>query len=138
MAGNKGIQGKDLEALNQLYQHEKSYRDQHPQGQPEDLRSLKSEYDYGAKKKFVDVLGNIKKTDNGLKGLEMLRNHPGAKNMEGQSLRSNRSRITNATSARRKLSKLQAEAGDVQPIQELEEGEPIDLSKMVLFDNEGN
>ena len=25
----------------------------------EDLRSLKSEYDYGSKKKFVDVLGNI-------------------------------------------------------------------------------
>jgi hypothetical protein len=36
------------------------------------LRSLRSEYDYGAKKKFVDVLGNIKKTNNvgdGLKGL---------------------------------------------------------------------
>lgn len=104
MAGNKGIQGKDLEALNQLYNHEKSYREMNEQQQASnDLRSLKSEYDYGAKKKFVDVLGNIKKTDNGLKGLDMLRNHPGAKNMEGMSLRSNKSRITNATSARRKL-----------------------------------
>ncbi len=25
----------------------------------EDLRSLRSEYDYGAKKKFIDVLGNV-------------------------------------------------------------------------------
>lgn len=25
----------------------------------EDLRSLRSEYDYGNKKKFVDVLGNV-------------------------------------------------------------------------------
>ena len=25
----------------------------------EDLRSLKSEYDYGSKRKFVDVLGNV-------------------------------------------------------------------------------
>ena len=25
----------------------------------EDLRSLRSEFDYGSKKKFVDVLGNV-------------------------------------------------------------------------------
>ena len=25
----------------------------------EDLRSLRSEYDYGSKKKFIDVLGNV-------------------------------------------------------------------------------
>jgi hypothetical protein len=36
----------------------------------EDLRSLKSEYDYAHKKKFVDVLGNIKKTK-GLSGLQL-------------------------------------------------------------------
>ena len=54
-----------------------------------DLRSIKSEYDYGSKKKFVDVLGNIKKNNqNGLKGLEGLNNHPGAKNMETASRRS--------------------------------------------------
>lgn len=34
----------------------------------DDLRSLKSEYDYSHKKKFTDVLGNINK-NNGLKGL---------------------------------------------------------------------
>jgi len=28
----------------------------------EDLRSLRSEYDYGSKKKFVDVLGNVSTT----------------------------------------------------------------------------
>ena len=39
----------------------------------EDLRSLRSEYDYDTKKKFVDVLGNIKKTSgDGLKGLHNL------------------------------------------------------------------
>jgi hypothetical protein len=64
------------------------------------LRSLRSEYDYGAKKKFVDVLGNIKKTnDNGLKGLENLKNHPGAKNMDSTSVRS---KYSNATSIRRR------------------------------------
>ena len=29
------------------------------EGVEEDLRSLKSEYDYGSKKKFLDVLGNV-------------------------------------------------------------------------------
>ena len=33
------------------------HQDQSPQ--EEDLRSIRSEYDYGSKKKFVDVLGNI-------------------------------------------------------------------------------
>ena len=27
---------------------------------PDDLRSVRSEYDYGSKKKFVDILGNFK------------------------------------------------------------------------------
>ena len=47
--------------------------------------SVKSEYDYGSKKKFVDILGNFKKNNlnsNGLAGLGELGNHPGAKNME--------------------------------------------------------
>ena len=39
----------------------------------DDQRSMKSEYDYGQKKKFVDVLGNIKK--DGLKNLEMHKGH---------------------------------------------------------------
>ena len=49
------------------------------------MRSVKSEYDYGSKKKFVDILGNFKKNNlnsNGLAGLGELGNHPGAKNME--------------------------------------------------------
>lgn len=58
----------------------------------EDGRSVKSEYDYGAKKNFVDVLGNVrgkmKYTGNGLAGLE---NHEGAKNMDGASVRSKKS-----------------------------------------------
>ena len=51
------------------------------------MRSIKSEYDYGSKKKFVDVLGNVRgkmkdTSTNGLKGLEALRNHDGNKNLE--------------------------------------------------------
>ena len=37
------------------------------------------------KAKFVDVLGNIKKDQNGLSGLDGLNNHPGARNMESAS-----------------------------------------------------
>jgi hypothetical protein len=85
LSGGKGIQGKDLESLNKMYNHEKTYGEKKESvANNEDLRSLKSEYDYGAKKKFVDVLGNIKKHGGDtLKGLESLRDHPGAKNMEG-------------------------------------------------------
>jgi hypothetical protein len=71
MASSKGIQGKDLEGMNQMYNHEKSYKENKQNEQNEDLRSLKSEYDYGSKRKFVDVLGNIKRND-GLKGLDGL------------------------------------------------------------------
>jgi hypothetical protein len=106
MAGAKGIQGKDLETLNLLYNHEKSYKEKQQEMPNDDLRSLKSEYDYGAKKKFVDVLGNIKKNNDGLKGLDSLRNHPGAKNLDEQthrSMRSNKSKFSVATSARRRF-----------------------------------
>ena len=61
----------------------------------EDGRSIKSEYDYGAKKNFVDVLGNVrgkmKYTGNGLAGLDELKNHEGAKNLDGTSVRSKKS-----------------------------------------------
>jgi len=68
---NAGIKTGDLESLN---------GQNNGRTADNDLRSVKSEYDYGSKRKFVDVLGNIKKNNtNGLKGLE---NHPGAKNME--------------------------------------------------------
>ena len=100
MAGQKGIHGKDLETLNQMYNHGNTYREKNEENPNEDLRSLKSEYDYGAKKKFVDVLGNIKKHGgDGLKGLDGLNNHPGAKNMEA-SVRSHRSKLSTTTSAR--------------------------------------
>ena len=77
---NAGLKAGDLDSLNG-YMNERTADN--------DLRSIKSEYDYGSKKKFVDVLGNIKKNNqNGLKGLEGLNNHPGAKNMETASRRS--------------------------------------------------
>jgi len=34
-------------------------RDTESRKMEEDLRSLRSEYDYGSKRKFVDVLGNV-------------------------------------------------------------------------------
>ena len=85
--GGKGITGKDLGELDKMYNHTNTYR-QGGEGAAErndDLRSVKSEYDYGAKRKFVDVLGNIKTGPGAdtLKGLEQLKNHPGAKNLDG-------------------------------------------------------
>jgi len=59
---------------------------------------MKSEYDYGSKKKFVDVLGNVKgkmkDTGNGLQGLEALRGHEGNKNMESASQKSKLSKLS--------------------------------------------
>ena len=61
---NAGLKAGDLESLN---------GPNNDRTADNDLRSIKSEYDYGSKKKFVDVLGNIKKNNNnGLKGLEGL------------------------------------------------------------------
>ena len=57
-------------------------------------RSMRSEYDYGSKKKFVDVLGNIKK--DGLANLAEFKNHEGNKNMESTS---QKSRLTAASLA---------------------------------------
>jgi hypothetical protein len=97
MAGQKGIHGTDLDSMNKMYNHEKNYRENGQNEGHEDLRSLRSEYDYGAKKKFVDVLGNIKKNNgDGLKGLENLKGHPGARNMESASVRSKYSNLSGA------------------------------------------
>lgn len=125
MAGQKGIQGKDLESLNQMYNHSSTYREKKEENPNEDLRSLRSEYDYGAKKKFVDVLGNIKKTGgDGLKGLDGLKNHPGAKNMDGTSIRSHRSKLSNTTSVRRRfMTQMNVGEKDVQPIEERDEND---------------
>lgn len=84
--GTSGLKNSDLDSLNG-YNHNKTllgtngfkpesliynqtdYKQDGPR-RDEDLRSLKSEYDYAHKKKFVDVLGNIKKSK-GLSGLQM-------------------------------------------------------------------
>lgn len=68
---------------------------------------MKSEYDYGSKKKFVDVLGNVRgkmkdTSTNGLKGLEALRNHDGNKNLETMS---NRSKLSYASSRMRHMNR---------------------------------
>lgn len=88
-----GITMSDLNKLNSgKFQHGKTLlenqkRDDERSKKTEDLRSIRSEYDYGSKRKFVDMLGNINKAkaNHGLAGLEEFRNHEGAKNMEGAS-----------------------------------------------------
>lgn len=56
-----GLSGRHLETLNQGYQHGKTLlganKGPDRESVKSDLRSVKSEYDYSAKKKFVDVLG---------------------------------------------------------------------------------
>jgi len=84
-----GLNSKDLDSLNAAkFDHgatlagNSALRGPGPEA-PEELRSVKSEYDYGAKKKFVDILGNLKKNNlDGLRGLEGLQGHPGMKNLE--------------------------------------------------------
>lgn len=49
---------------------------------------MRSEYDYGSKRKFVDVLGNIKKDGQNTlaaSNLAEFQNHVGVKNMESAS-----------------------------------------------------
>lgn len=100
-----GLTNKDLDNLQQGFNHGKTLltsankEKSEPSVRQDDLRSVKSEYDYGAKRKFVDVLGQPKKSNNGLKGLEEFDNHPGAKNMENGSLRSRLSGKLSTTSS---------------------------------------
>lgn len=86
LGGNtsKGITGQDLASLNgEKFNHGKTLggkKVETDSQKGEDLRSVKSEYDYGSKKKFVDVLGNVRgkmkdTNGNGLAGLEALKNH---------------------------------------------------------------
>ena len=56
---------------------------------------MKSEYDYGKQKKFVDILSNREqKKTNGLEGLEDIRSHIGNKNLESTSIKSKYSNIS--------------------------------------------
>ena len=106
-----------------------------------DLRSVKSEYDYGSKKKFVDVLGNVQgkmkdTTGNGLKGLEALKTHEGNKNLDSASVRSRLSKASNASSFRRRHN-MTANLGETVPIPEEEEPE-YNLQRMLkLVDKDG-
>ena len=128
--------------MNNLYNHGNTYREKKEENtnNNEDLRSLRSEYDYGAKKKFVDVLGNIKKHGgDGLKGLEGLKDHPGAKNMEA-SVRSHRSKLSTTTSARHRRfnSQINVDSTNVQPIEEKDENENGEDPPTQMMDPEGN
>lgn len=119
-----GLNNKDLESLNSAniaagnYNHNHTLLNAKP-GNPadgysqasKDQRDIKSEYDYGSKRKFVDVLGNIVSHKKGLDGLDDFKNHPGAKNIDQQSVRSKYSAI----SAKNRKSDLNKE-DDVQSI----------------------
>ena len=80
----------------------------------EEGRSVRSEYDYGSKRKFVDVLGNIKR--DGLAGLKK-----GAVDFENPSQRSQKSRLTAASikslasSYKRQMAALERETRGLGP-----------------------
>jgi hypothetical protein len=64
------------------------------------MRSLRSEYDYGSKKNFVDVLGNVKKNPLVLSNLKEFggdnaSNKGGNKSLKSVSLRSHSASIRN-------------------------------------------
>ena len=67
MGGGPGsLTGKDLASLNEdKFNHGKTLlgatgmKKETASQKTGDLRSVKSEYDYGSKKKFIDVLGNV-------------------------------------------------------------------------------
>lgn len=112
--GASGLTGKDLASLSEdKFNHGKTLlgaggmKKETDSEKNEDLRSIRSEYDYGSKKKFVDVLGNVRGTmkdtsGNGLAGLEALKNHAGNKNMDSTSVRSKMSKMSMASSIRRR------------------------------------
>jgi len=91
--------------------------------QAEDLRSLKSEYDYGSKKKFVDVLGNIstgaklsamraqhdRESQGGLGSIRGSQRASALNSVSYKSHLTNKSKLTQAS----RISKGGAELGDV-------------------------
>ena len=92
---------------------------------------MKSEYDYGAKKKFVDILGNFKKNNlDGLKGLENIQGHPGMKNLEAPlSTKSGRSGVS------RRSNLLGARTPKVGGLEGVDERPEVDMN---LLDKDGN
>ena len=135
---NGGLNSNDLDSLNHgKFDHSATLGgngDSGPRGPgpqaPDDLRSVKSEYDYGAKKKFVDILGNLKKNNlDGLKGLDGLQGHPGMKNLEQPlSTKSGRSGMSRRSNFPTQTPKV----GKIAPI---DEGAEIDMN---LVDKDGN
>jgi len=72
------------------------------------MRSLRSEYDYGSKKNFVDVLGNVKKNPLILSNLkeiggENISNKGGNKSLKSVSLRSHSASTRNGMMIKNKL-----------------------------------
>jgi len=125
---NAGLNQKDLESLNASnlggnYVHNKTLlgakHNDEKSKYTEDLRSLRSEYDYGSKKKFVDVIGNIKKKHN-YSGLDGLKDHPGFKNLDTMSNKSGRY-STMSNFYKRKYNNLKKDDQDMDAINELDQ-----------------
>jgi hypothetical protein len=76
LSGNKqrGLSRHDLESLNgEGFDHSKTLLSASKlDKQSQNERDVKSEFDYGQKKKFTDVLSDTKSRKQGLKGLEEL------------------------------------------------------------------
>ena len=136
---NGGLNSHDLDSLNaQKFDHSATLANNAEKSQRaaardpnEDLRSVKSEYDYGAKKKFVDILGNFKKNNlDGLKGLENIQGHPGMKNLEAPL--STKSRRSGLSGRSQMLGARTPKVGGVDAIDERPE---VDMN---LLDKDGN
>jgi|TARA_B110001450_G_scaffold213573_1_gene205993 hypothetical protein len=112
MLGNKPLTVEDLKAMGgpgQLYKHENSIAgSKKAEIKEEDLRSLRSEFDYANKKKFTDVLTESQRglNPNGLRGLENLPGNGGKKGLDGQSLRSLGSKNSKTTSFKKRLNSI--------------------------------
>jgi hypothetical protein len=84
------------------------------------MRSLRSEYDYGSKKNFVDVLGNVKKNPLVLSNLkeiggENASNKGGNKSYKSVSLRSHSASTRNAMMVKNKMT------NNIEAINEVDE-----------------
>ena len=83
----------------------------------EDLRSLRSEYDYGSKKKFVDVLGNVSQTAklNRLRAEHEMNKAGGLGSQKG-STKSGLMSYKSTLSKRSKASRVSKVMGGAQPV----------------------
>ena len=124
-----GLSAADLQNINSsnmrrgMFDHKRTLRQGEvaEESRRDDLRSLKSEYDYGARKKFVDILGNIKKKS-GLEGLPS-KNIDTTSIKSGMSIRTGKNSLKSITNSEFAAAKREPEAVVYD-----EKGEPVQLT----------